>query len=193
MSTVTPSRARCFFQRSGGTSPLLLAAWRSWCAPSAPARALRNIARSAPGCWLHQFDVICIAMMQTKPPLPPSFDTSAPRVRVTVSMPVAVHETFKRMAAAGGMSTSRTIGDWLADTSDAAEFLAEKMEQARAAPRLIAQEMHAYALGLADETGAVLASVREKSRQNRAIPPSCNTGGKVPKGKGKQGGGSHAN
>ena len=33
--------------------------------------------------------------------------------------------------------------------------MAEKLEQARAAPRIVAREMHAYALGLADETGAL--------------------------------------
>ena len=82
------------------------------------------------------------------------------------------------------------MGEWLQDTVDAANFMADKMEQARAAPRLVAQEMHAYALGLADETAHVLNTVRQKGMETRsasgaqpprtAAPPPCNTGGKVP-------------
>ena len=51
---------------------------------------------------------------------------------------------------------------------DAAEFMAVNMEKARAAPRLVAQELHAYALGLADETGVVLKKLREKGLADRA-------------------------
>lgn len=130
----------------------------------------------------------------------------APTVRVTVPVRMDVLETFKRLAAAGSMSTGRAMGDWLADTVEAATFMADKMEQARAAPRIVAREMHAYALGLADETGSLLERVRVKGRQDRTAarqsgagtlpggpadqsPPSCNTGGKVPRGKGKARGG----
>lgn len=59
------------------------------------------------------------------------------------------------------------MGEWLADTLEAVEFMAEKVEQARAAPRIVMQEMHAYALGLADETGALMESLREKGRAER--------------------------
>lgn len=83
------------------------------------------------------------------------------------------------------------MGEWLADTLEAAEFMAEKMEQARAAPRMVMREMHAYALGLADETGDVIKRMQAKGRAERAgaqgsdaltlakRPPSGNTGGKV--------------
>jgi hypothetical protein len=65
------------------------------------------------------------------------------------------------------------------------------------------REMHAYALGLADETGELMRNLAEKGKADRAkasdtqarkrsagvrggglsegSPPSCNTGGKVPK------------
>jgi hypothetical protein len=65
------------------------------------------------------------------------------------------------------------------------------MEQARAAPKLVMQEMHAYALGMADEAGALLDTLREKGQRDRgarrpearapgpaAHPPASNTGGK---------------
>lgn len=93
---------------------------------------------------------------------------TAPRVRVTVPVTEQVRETFQRLAEAGGMSTGRAMGDWLADTLDAAQFMAEKMEQARAAPRIVAHEVHAYALGLVDETSELLERVREKGRTARA-------------------------
>lgn len=116
------------------------------------------------------------------------------RVRLTISVSPEVHDTFTRMAEAGGMSVSRAMGDWLGDTLDAAEHMATLMERARAAPKIVAREMHSYALGLADETTALMAKLREKGAQDprgagaapagagpaRSSPPSGNTGGKVP-------------
>lgn len=96
------------------------------------------------------------------------------------------------------MSISRAMGEWLGDTLDAAEFMAQKMEQARAAPRLVMAEMHAYALGLADETGDFIQKMKDMGKEDRQravgrasgtrggadpAPPSSNTGVKVP-GKG---------
>jgi hypothetical protein len=115
-------------------------------------------------------------------------------VRLTISVTPEVHETFQRLAKAGSMSISRAMGDWLGDTIEAADYMAGLMEKARAAPKVVMQEMHAYALGLADETGALMDKVREDSRKarsagdgsakagpasgRRASPPSGNTGGK---------------
>jgi hypothetical protein len=99
------------------------------------------------------------------------------------------------------MSISKAMGEWLGDTIEAADFMATKIEQARAAPKIVMQEMHAYALGLADETGALMERVRAEGRAARgrqphggagaplARPPSGNTGGKGTKaGTGKPGG-----
>lgn len=95
------------------------------------------------------------------------------------------------------------MGEWLADTVEAAEFTATKMEQARAAPKIVMREMHAYALGLAEETGALMDQVRQKGRSpgTRTVsaarpaarevvpsPPSSNTGGKGRNVKQVQGG-----
>ena len=74
------------------------------------------------------------------------------------------------------MPVGRAMGEWLGDTIEAAQLMAEKLEQARAAPRLVMQEMHAYALGLADETGALLDKVRkgaEGAGGAGASRPSC--------------------
>lgn len=109
---------------------------------------------------------------------------------------------FQRLAKAGNMSTGRAIAEWLADTVEAAEYMAATMERARAAPKVVMREMHAYALGLADETGELMRTLAEKGKAERAktsaqlarkrsagelgdglsetTPPSCNTGGKLP-------------
>jgi hypothetical protein len=120
----------------------------------------------------------------TLPPTPPN-------VRLTITVAPEVHATFQRLAKASSMSISRAMGDWLGDTIEAAEFMAEKMEQARAAPKVVMAEMHAYALGLADETGAAIDRARRKGQEARAgassrratraegtSPPVGNTGGK---------------
>lgn len=130
--------------------------------------------------------------MTSTPPTPPN-------IRLTISVTPEVHATFQRMAKAANLSISKAMGEWLGDTLDAAQFMATKMEQARAAPKLVMAEMHAYALGLADETGQVIQQMRDKGSAERrqtgasdgtararsdtqagadVIPPSSNTGGK---------------
>ena len=127
--------------------------------------------------------------------------TKPPRISVPVSDEVL--QVFQRIAKAGNMSTGRAIAEWLGDTVEAAEYMAATMERARAAPKVVMREMHAYALGLADETGELMRTLAEKGKVERAkasdtlarkrsagergvglsesAPPSCNTGGKVPK------------
>lgn len=107
-----------------------------------------------------------------KTPLPPE-----PNIRLTISVTPEVHTTFKRLADASGMSIGRAMGEWLGDTIEAAEFMASKMEQARLAPRLVVQEMHAYALGAADEMTALLKDIRTgkkalPERRKRPAAPS---------------------
>lgn len=86
------------------------------------------------------------------------------------------------------------MAEWLADTVEAAEFMASTMERARQAPKQVIREMHSYALGLADETGELMKKIGAKGEAVRAgarasaapgdgpdglpIPPSGNTGGK---------------
>ena len=98
-------------------------------------------------------------------------------VRLTITVTPEVHAAFRRLADASGMSMGKAMGEWLGDTLEAVEFMDEKMEQARAAPRLVMQEMHAYALGLADETKQVLANVKERERAGRASAARARTGG----------------
>lgn len=85
-------------------------------------------------------------------------------VRLTIPVSAEVHETFARIAAAANIPIGRAMGEWLGDTIDAAQFMAETMEKARKAPKLVAQELHAYALGIGDEAQELLVKLREKGR-----------------------------
>lgn len=123
--------------------------------------------------------------------------TPAKPPRVSVPVTDEVLQVFQRLAKAGNVSTGRAIAEWLSDTVEAAEFMAATMERARAAPKVVMREMHAYALGLADETGDLIRQIskkgeadRQRSRASGALPsdaadeqfpPLCNTGGKLPK------------
>lgn len=109
-------------------------------------------------------------------------------IRLTITVTPEVHATYQRLAASTGTSLGKTMGEWLESTIEGAEFMASKMEQARAAPALVMREIHAYALGVADETGSIVEKMKERGRADRAslrrtvgaapVPPSSNTGGK---------------
>lgn len=119
--------------------------------------------------------------------------------RVSVPVSSEVHETFQRLAKAGNMSTGRAMAEWLSDTMEAAQLMASTMERARAAPKVVTAELHAMMLGMTDQTKelmdkfaklgaadraaghAKLASARAVAPGLVPVPPSCNTGGKVPR------------
>lgn len=116
-----------------------------------------------------------------------------PNIRLTITVTPEVHAVYQRLAASTGASLGKTMGEWLETTIEGAQYMAGKMEQARAQPGLVMREIHAYALGVADETGALVEKMRQKGRDDRSalardarggrpapIPPSSNTGGKPP-------------
>jgi hypothetical protein len=139
----------------------------------------------------------------TKTLSPPS---KPPRVSVPISGETL--EVFKRLAKASNQSTGTAIAEWLRDTVEAAELMASTMERARAAPKLVTAELHAMMLGMADQTKELqdkceladapkgidspTASGARRGGETfgefmdglkPAVPPSCNTGGKVSVGK----------
>jgi len=120
------------------------------------------------------------------------------RIRLTISVSPDVHAAFSKMAEASGLSLSRVMGDWLADTNEAAQLVAQKMQQARAAPGLVLRELHAMTMGVADslvaeqEARRALGGMRSSTGGARQAPRPSNTGGKVPTKAGKAGaGGRH--
>jgi len=104
-------------------------------------------------------------MSKTIPPPIPRPRTK----RLSVPISEELLQTFQRMGKAQGQGAGAAIAEWLEDTSEAAEFMALKLEQARAAPKVVMREMHAYALGLADETGQLVRQLQEKGRKARSV------------------------
>lgn len=109
--------------------------------------------------------------MRTKslPPPPPPVTER----RLTIPVSLAVYDAFSRMAKAGKMPISRAMGEWLGDTVEAAEFMAAKMEEAKAAPRMVAMEMHSYALGLTDMTQELLGKLAKESKGGGSQPSAA--------------------
>lgn len=138
--------------------------------------------------------------MNTPHPQTSLFEDQKP-VRVTVPVRPEVLAAFQRLAAAQGVSTGKAMGEWLADTMDAASAMTSMLEKARAAPKLAAREIHSYALGLTDLTSELLEQVKRgrgaaggdmrtqaaTDARRPLTPPVSNTGGKVLK-KPKKGG-----
>ena len=85
-------------------------------------------------------------------------------------MPVTleVQKAFQGLAAASGMSTGKAMGQFLEDMIDSVKYVADKVERARSAPKIVARELHAYALGLADETGEFMSKITAKGVADRA-------------------------
>lgn len=115
----------------------------------------------------------------------------AKEIRLTIPVSAEVHATFTRIGQAGNVPVGRAMGEWLADTVDAAKHMAHLMEQARSAPAIVARELHSYALGITDITADLMAQLRAKGAADRAsgaldesaapagTSPYSNTGGKV--------------
>jgi hypothetical protein len=143
--------------------------------------------------------------MKTPPPQETLFPETK-TIRVTVPVTPEVLEAFKALAAVSGVSVGKCMGEWLGDTVDGVEAMRDMMAKARSSPKLAAQQLTAYALGLSDLTTSLLEDVKRLSKTPRKAvegssgrspaagpstalkrshvppsPPPGNTGGKVPK------------
>lgn len=92
------------------------------------------------------------------------------RIRTTISVDKEVHQIFVQMAEAGGMSVSRCMGEWLADTAEGAQFVAMKMQQAKQSPKLVMRELQAAANGAVEEMGNMIAEFNTTQLRKAAQP-----------------------
>lgn len=92
------------------------------------------------------------------------------RFRTTISVSPEVHEIFKQMADAANMSVSRCMGDWLADTADAANMITLKMQEAKKAPMRVMKELKAMVAGMSSEMDLGMETIRQVSLQKIAQP-----------------------
>lgn len=106
--------------------------------------------------------------------------TDPTRIRTTISVDREVHDIFVAMAKAGGMSVSRCMGEWLADTADGAQFVAQKMMAARQAPMEVMREMQAMSAGLTETVDKVMSDMRaaKMPAQRRPLQRAPASGGR---------------
>lgn len=134
--------------------------------------------------------------------------TSTPGKTQRLSVPVTpeVHAVFQRLAEASGHSMAAALGNWLNDTKDAAQLMAENLERLRGAPGDLMMKVRLHTGSVEDMAEMAIqdAIQRAEDLEERAgrpagvgpldtrrtaaeplTPPSSNTGGKVPKRAGK--------
>lgn len=104
--------------------------------------------------------------------------TKQETIRVTVPVTAEVKAVFEHLSQVSGVSVGKAMGTWLSDTSSAALQMAEIMVQARQQPKMVADRLHGYALGLSEVTADLLEHI--KGRESTVTPPVSNTGGKLP-------------
>jgi len=102
-------------------------------------------------------------------------EPTAERIRLTITVTPEVHAVFTRMAEASNVSLGRAMGDWLAETSEAADMMAKLMSEARAAPKQVMRQLQGMALGLVDMTEETLENMRAGKGK-----PSARVAGAVP-------------
>lgn len=127
--------------------------------------------------------------------------TSTPTKSARLSVPVSpeVYATFHRLAQASGRSMAASLAQWLVDTQQAAELMAENIERLRASPGDVVMRVKLHTASLEDFAeqaiedamaradqievgvpgGAHLGGMSGHSGRKKApTPPSSNTGGK---------------
>ena len=96
-------------------------------------------------------------------------------VRITVALEPEVYETFKQMGQAAGVSLARVVGDWCRDTVEGAQFVTQRVIQARQSPKVVMRDLHMGAAELLNYElleekgrGATRASVSEAPLARRS-------------------------
>lgn len=80
-------------------------------------------------------------------------------------------EVFRRMSEVSGVSVSRCMGDWLVETSDAAEFIVQELVKTKGLPGQLLTTLQ----GLMDETQGKMDAL-VSAMKNPPPAPSSNTG-----------------
>lgn len=129
--------------------------------------------------------------------------TSTPPKTVRLSVPVTpeVQATFQRLAQASGRSMAASMSQWLLDTQQAAELMAENFERLRAGPGDVVARVKLHMGALEDFAEQAIEDAMARADQlefevgkggrrrlardaRTPTPPSSNTGGKGTKREG---------
>jgi predicted transcriptional regulator len=106
-------------------------------------------------------------------------------IRLTITVSPEVHAAFTRMSEASSLPIGRCMGEWLADTLEGVQFITDKLERVREAPKQVVRELRQLALGAADLADEALAEINEKARATATEGPriagSTGAGGRAPR------------
>ena len=133
--------------------------------------------------------------------------------RLSIPVTPEVEASFARLAEATGVSVSKAMGDWLADTLEGVDAMANIISQAKGDTLKAARNMSAYAESLTLSGAEALDSLLKVAEQHKkaaqlelqvrettaaamgkarraagVTPPVSNTGGKVQNKKNPKGG-----
>lgn len=86
-----------------------------------------------------------------------------PRIRLTISVTPEVHAVFSRLASVANTSLSRAMGEWLADTAEAAVVMVDTIEKAREAPRDAIRRINLVTASLVAENEALVERIESRS------------------------------
>jgi hypothetical protein len=100
-------------------------------------------------------------------------------VRLTIPVSQQTHDVFSRISRGSGVPLGKCMGSWLADTLDAADYMAQKFDELKQRPAILSRELTNFAAGLSVSAESVIE--RAKGSKMTLTPPSSNTGGKVSK------------
>ena len=113
-----------------------------------------------------------------------------PKVRTTLTIDDTLLEALQASAKLQGVSLSSLVNDWMADTLESVQYYSLRIAQERGNVQKAVRQIN---VGLdlmregyeqAHQAGRAGAGKRSAAPA-RPSPPSCNTGGKVPNGRGK--------
>ncbi len=95
---------------------------------------------------------------------------SPQRIRLTISVSPEAHAVFRRMADATGMSLGMAMGEWLDDTAEGADLLAQKLVEARESPKIVVREMQAALTGMQDVMADLMTDLKSGKKGMPAAP-----------------------
>ena len=113
-----------------------------------------------------------------------------PKARTTLSLDAVTIERWQRLARLQRTSLSAVVNEWLDDTYEAAEYKAVRIYSGGDDVRQRVAELTTALAVVSEGYQAVnrakegRASGMRSARPDALSPPSCNTGGKLPKGVG---------
>lgn len=87
------------------------------------------------------------------------------KIRTTISVDSEALDVYRHMAQVTGRSLSATLGDWLAETADAAGVVTQAMVKAKKSPTRAMRDLQRYAEGVETQLTELQGQMRQELKQ----------------------------